>query len=117
VGGSNKSIGGAGTTSGAGTSVDGDNASQVNLLHTFNCFIHHLYLIRLGGAALKVTNTGAAHLLHDFENTARGNTVSSVPESTGGAVTTSGGTEDEEVKVSNASQVNLLQTFDCFIHR
>ncbi len=46
-----ESSGGADTTSGAGT-VDGEvevphsgNVSRVNLLHTCNCFIHHLYLI------------------------------------------------------------------------
>ncbi len=46
-----ESSGGADTTSGAGT-VDGEvevpntgNASQVNLLHTFDCFVYHFYLI------------------------------------------------------------------------
>ncbi len=51
---------------------------------------------------------------------ARRNAVASVRESSDGADTTiSACTVDEEFEVpntSNVSQVNLLHTFDCFIH-
>ncbi len=50
----------------------------------------------------------------------RRNAVASVRESSGGADTTRGaGMVDEEVEVpntGNASMVNLLHTFDYFIH-